>query len=318
MGNRNRRQDHAYNPDEMERLRGIQLPPKMKCNMCLRNYNAANFSEKQKTDARWQISKQGRITTNPRCFKCTGGQLVEIECSHCHKTKGLEDFAKSQRRKPGDAQCYACTEVQLSREAVEQHEEDYDKPGKAFFNTESSGGRAPEYWSSIHSSRTESSNGDWTETTSVDGGRRKQEEGAISLSTHLQQAMSVSGEVSDTLIDSDFSYKPANDTKSSTYSEVAGTESWHTGTQTASSTRSTITTGYGRPSTRSVSGSVHTFDSSIAERSQPARDRFGTRSGFAKVKAYKPPTELQEGDNFSGDENSSSDDDDDDDSDGEI
>jgi hypothetical protein len=33
----------------------------------------------------------------------------------------------------------------------------------------------------------------------------------------------------------------------------------------------------------------------------------------------KPPTELQEGDNFSGDENSSSDDDnDDDDSDGEI
>lgn len=77
----------------------------MKCNMCLRNYNAANFSEKQKTDARWQISKQGRITTNPRCFKCTGGQLVEIECSHCHNTKGLEDFAKSQRRKPGDAVC---------------------------------------------------------------------------------------------------------------------------------------------------------------------------------------------------------------------
>jgi hypothetical protein len=71
--------------------------------MCLKNYNAANFSEKQKTDARWQISRQGRITSNPKCFKCTGGQLVEIECSHCHKTKGLEEFAKTQRRKPDDA-----------------------------------------------------------------------------------------------------------------------------------------------------------------------------------------------------------------------
>lgn len=84
-------------------LRGIPLPAKLKCNMCLRNYNAANFSEKQKTDVRYQISKQGRITTNPKCLKCTGGQLVEIECSHCHKTKGLEDFAKVQRRKPDDS-----------------------------------------------------------------------------------------------------------------------------------------------------------------------------------------------------------------------
>ena len=93
--------------------------------------------------------------------------------------------------------------------------------------------------------------------------------------------MSVSGEVSDTLIDSEFSYKPASDTKPGTYSEVAGTTSWHTGTQTASSTRSTILTGYGR-SNMSVSGSVHSFNSSIAERSQSASE---TRSGFAKVKA---------------------------------
>ena len=85
------------------RLRHIPLPPKLKCNMCLRNYNQANFSEKQKTDVRWQISRAGKITTLPKCFKCTGGQLVEIECVMCHKTKGLEDYAKTQRRKPDDA-----------------------------------------------------------------------------------------------------------------------------------------------------------------------------------------------------------------------
>ena len=95
--------------------------------------------------------------------------------------------------------------------------------------------------------------------------------------------MSVSGEVSDTLIDSESS---ASETKSGTYSEVAGTTSWHTGTQTAPSTRSTTTNGYGRSSTRSVSGSVHSFNSSIAERSQSASDRVETRNGFAKVKAY--------------------------------
>lgn len=98
--------------------------------------------------------------------------------------------------------------------------------------------------------------------------------------------MSVSGKVSDTLIDSEFSYKPASETQPGPWSEVAGTKSWHTGTQTAPSTRSTITTGYGRPSTRSVSGSAHSFDSSIAERSQSASDQVVMRNGFAKVKAY--------------------------------
>jgi hypothetical protein len=119
MANKNRRNVHAYNPDEIERyahnapgmlnqltfcrLRGVPIPAKLKCNMCLKNYNQANFSQKQLTDVRWQVSKQGRITTNPKCFKCTGGQLVEIECTMCHKTKGLEEFAKVQRKRPDDA-----------------------------------------------------------------------------------------------------------------------------------------------------------------------------------------------------------------------
>lgn len=98
--------------------------------------------------------------------------------------------------------------------------------------------------------------------------------------------MSVSNEVSGTLIDSEFSYKLASDNKPGSWSEVASTKSWHTGTQIAPSARSNITTGYGRPSNQSVSGSVHSFDSSIAERSQSASDEVKMRNGFAKVKAY--------------------------------
>ncbi|KAF1929173.1 uncharacterized protein M421DRAFT_133129 [Didymella exigua CBS 183.55] len=305
MVNRNRRQVHAYNPDEIERLKRVPLPPKLKCSMCEKNYNAANFGEKQKTDVRWQISRAGRITTNPKCSKCTGGQLVEIECTHCHKTKGLEDFAKVQRRKPDNAQCYACTDIQLARLPV--NEERYDDPSKAFINTESSSGRMPEYWSSTNSARdTESSNGEWPDTEYSGRGRRRQDGGGINPSDQFQHAMSIGGEVSDTLIDSEFSYTPVNDTKPSAWSEVAGTKSWHTGT--ASSARKFNPDSYGRPSTRSISNSDYSFNSSIAERSQPGSDQIGNRSGFSRVKAYRPPTPpmLQEEHEFSSPENSDS------------
>ena len=129
--------------------------------------------------------------------------------------------------------------------------------------------------------------GEWEDTESTDGSRRRHEGGGIDLSDRFQQAVSVSGEVSDTLIDSEFSYKTANATKPGTWSEVAGTRSWHTGTATASSTRSDFDPNrYGRPETRSVSGSVHSFNSSIAERSQSGSDHIEMRNSFAKVKAY--------------------------------
>lgn len=99
--------------------------------------------------------------------------------------------------------------------------------------------------------------------------------------------MSTNGEVSDTLIDSEFSYKPANDATPGTWSQVAGTKSWHTGTATASSTHSGFDPNrYGRPGARSVSGSVHSFNSSVAERSQYSSHQGERTNGFAKIKAY--------------------------------
>lgn len=100
------------------------------------------------------------------------------------------------------------------------------------------------------------------------------------MSNQFQQAMSVSGEVSDTLIDSEYFYKPVDDTKSGSWSEVAGTKSWHTGAVIASSSRSITTNGYGR-----LPGSVRSFNSSFAERSHSASGQIEMRNGFAKVTA---------------------------------
>ena len=72
--------------------------------MCDKNRSLANYSEKQKTDVRVQLSRPPyQIIKNPKCSQCTGGQIVELECTMCHHTKGLEAFAKSQSRKPDTA-----------------------------------------------------------------------------------------------------------------------------------------------------------------------------------------------------------------------
>lgn len=34
---------------------------------------------------------------------CTGGQVVELHCCMCDKTKGLDKFSKAQRRNPDKA-----------------------------------------------------------------------------------------------------------------------------------------------------------------------------------------------------------------------
>ena len=111
--------------------------------------------------------------------------------------------------------------------------------------------------------------------------------------------MSVGGEVSDTLIDSEFSYNSANDPKPGTWSQVAGgkiagTQSWHTSSERASSTTSNLDARkYGRPGTRSIAGSVHSFNSSIAERSQFSSDHIEMKGNFAKVKAYVSTPQAQ-------------------------
>jgi hypothetical protein len=73
----------------------------------------------------------------------------------CGKTKGLEEFAKSQRAKPDTAKCFKCIEMQLADEPM--NEEKYEQPDTAFVAPDHSKGIYPEYWSSAASSTDTSS-----------------------------------------------------------------------------------------------------------------------------------------------------------------
>lgn len=123
---------------------------------------------------------------------------------------------------------------------------------------------------------------EWEDTESTSGSHRKSKEGGVSLSEHFQHTVAISGEVSDDLIDAEFSSQPATVNQSSTWSEVAGTKSWHTSTVASSSGHDNR---FGRPGSTSVTGSLHSFNSDIAERSQSGRDDIEMRNGFAKIRA---------------------------------
>jgi hypothetical protein len=87
------------------RLRNINVPQKLKCHYCNKNYNQASFSKKQLDEVRLQIQTSGKIVQNPKCNKCTGARIFELECVMCHKTKGEKEFSKTQRKVPDDAVC---------------------------------------------------------------------------------------------------------------------------------------------------------------------------------------------------------------------
>jgi hypothetical protein len=132
------------------------LPARLKCGRCRKNQPQAKFSIKQLTDARSQVKNINKIITPPVCHDCNSQQKVEIECTMCNKTKGLEAFAKSQRAKPDTARCFKCVDDQLNDTPV--NEEMYEQPENAFLAPDHSKGVYPEYWSSAASSTESSSN----------------------------------------------------------------------------------------------------------------------------------------------------------------
>jgi len=61
----------------------------------------------------------GRSLKDPKttCMTCTPQQTTELTCVICDKRKGLEQFAKAQRRHPTKARCKKCVEFHLAHEA---------------------------------------------------------------------------------------------------------------------------------------------------------------------------------------------------------
>ncbi|KAJ9664883.1 hypothetical protein H2201_004935 [Coniosporium apollinis] len=110
----------SYNDMTAERLKRVTLPDKIKCNRCHRNKAPGNYSNKQLAPLRYNIAKSGRngsISSHQlTCRMCTGAQVTELHCYMCGKDKGLEAFAKQQRRRPDHAKCWDCMNEQLALE----------------------------------------------------------------------------------------------------------------------------------------------------------------------------------------------------------
>lgn len=64
------------------------------------------FSNRQLNEVREEFARNGErafAKCKSTCRTCTAGQVTELHCVMCDLTKGLEDFAKTQRRNPDGA-----------------------------------------------------------------------------------------------------------------------------------------------------------------------------------------------------------------------
>ncbi|EUC43316.1 hypothetical protein COCMIDRAFT_38734 [Bipolaris oryzae ATCC 44560] len=264
---KSRRNQVPYNPNEIESLKGIALPAKIKCGRCQKNLPQAKFSSKQLTDARRQIKASSQINKSINCQNCTGRQVVEVECTMCGKTKGLEDFAKSQRRNPDTAKCFACVEGQLANEAF--NEDKYEDPDKAFVPPDHSNGQYPEYFAAATSDTSSSyDDDDWkTVNENHSSNRSTAKDGGIKLSADFQRAMSLKGSADENLIDYEYAFPVGRErTGNDGLSEVR-TKSWHTQSSKAPTISSTSTINANSRSYVSAASSSHSVTSSVAERS---------------------------------------------------
>ncbi|PSN69144.1 hypothetical protein BS50DRAFT_586494 [Corynespora cassiicola Philippines] len=259
------RKKHAFNPAEMKELESVQLPPRLKCVTCNKHKSHQNYSNRMISEARYGIKNRHAWSVN--CIPCAGnGQLMEMECIVCHETKGLDDFAKVQRKKPDSAKCFACMDKQLELNPVE--EDRYDDPREAFIDDADTYGKYPEYWptTATDSSVQEGSYQDHESDDDEFGGGISLAQGFAGISLGSSQV--------GTLIDTDDGDSRAP--------EKLADDGWST-VPSSKKAKSSISAGfdpykYGHPSS-----SVHSFNSGKADRS----DINSNKGGWVKIKSYK-------------------------------
>ncbi|KAF2655278.1 hypothetical protein K491DRAFT_716363 [Lophiostoma macrostomum CBS 122681] len=303
---------HLYDPQFSKILDAIALPQKIKCGRCNMFRGQPNYSTRQLRDARMKIYEKGQQAVYKiSCNKCTGQPLVELECSMCNKTKGLEDFAKNQRNKPDSAECFACTEGRLDLTPVD--EEVYEDPRKAFLPAEGVENNNPDYWSSAHSARSTASQFDDQdrEDTPAEGGgvTLTLVDNFRGLRVHSSDMHSRTG----TLIESDDMYSHSGRAPSTGGPVQSVDDGWTVANKKSDKKPGVFDpTKYGKPQSGATPSTL-TNASMNSNYTEPS-DNNGK---WAKIKAYKPPPKQQQVDDWES-ESSESEDDGDDDSDLEV
>ncbi|KAL6705565.1 hypothetical protein ACN47E_006682 [Coniothyrium glycines] len=281
MGGKKNKHSYFYDRARAESLKSIALPEKIKCGRCSKNLGQARYSSKQLDDARFNIKTHGSITKPINCQRCTGQQIVELECNMCGKTKGLEAFAKTQAKNPDTAKCFKCMEEQLNEVPIAA--EKYEDPTKAFITRGRPGGSTLDYFSpatstedSLFAEEWASVNGDATSKTGDD------DDGGVRLSSQMR-TLSMTGTISEDLIESEYAHGPVHfdSARRKRGEDVRSTTSWKTPHHATSIASGFYPDDYSASSATSASGSVQSFPSSIAERSTPDY----RKNKWAKIKA---------------------------------
>jgi hypothetical protein len=100
--------------------------------------------------------------------------------------------------------------------------------------------------------------------------------------------MSISGSVPETLIDSEFTFAGRGQGSTPNSGSDVYTRSWHTrSTGAGSASVESSSRPHGGPLAASNSGSQYSYASTVAERSDISDVR---PNGWAKIKAYRPPS----------------------------
>ncbi|KAI5852420.1 Stc1 domain-containing protein, partial [Morchella snyderi] len=83
-------------------------PSLIRCAICKKPKSRDEFSKRQLL--KFTAYNKGGRTMHATCSQCTANQNYELKCCVCDKVKGLDLFAKSQRKDPDNARCTKCVD----------------------------------------------------------------------------------------------------------------------------------------------------------------------------------------------------------------
>ncbi|KAF8537300.1 Stc1 domain-containing protein [Trichophaea hybrida] len=102
---------------------GDVIPNTITCHVCKKSKPKSQYANRQLQKVSNNIhnpyAPAGRSLKDPKatCMTCTSQQTTELTCVICDKRKGLDKFAKAQRKNPATARCQICVEYHLAHEA---------------------------------------------------------------------------------------------------------------------------------------------------------------------------------------------------------
>lgn len=138
-------------------------PSQIRCAVCQKTKSREEFSKRQllkftSYNKGSRTTKKDVDSVHVTCTLCTAGQTVELKCYVCDKVKGLEDFAKNQRKDPDNARCTKCVGTDIETESDLYHELYHKHPDNSIHHSSSDDEEEEEYEWDAGASRSTANN----------------------------------------------------------------------------------------------------------------------------------------------------------------